>query len=142
MTFFTQMAKRLFLLVPFIGLGLMANAQSATVTVTNNTSCEVYIEVYGSSTAGACHLVTTKATGVVAANSTSVLAYNGSGTYFNVGATSVYSGSVPHPNAPYGTWAWAVHPLQTCPGAINDPGDSPCGGYFLSINAAGNVAVN
>lgn len=140
MSFSTKMLRQAFLLIPLLGFGLLAQAQSATVTVTNTTACEVYVTVYGSITAGNCSGPGSSAQGVVPANSSVVLSYSGTGVYFNVGATSVYSG--PISAGPYTSWANAVHPLQTCPGAVNWPGSSPCGGYFLSLTPAGNVEVN
>lgn len=143
MTIFNKAIRQASLLLPFLGLGLLAHGQSNTVDVTNNTSCELYVEVYGSPIAGSCSGPGgANADGVVPAGSTVTVAYPGSTAYFNVGATAVYSGSVPHPNAPNTSWAGAVHPLQTCPGAVNRPGSGPCGGFFLSITAAGNVEVN
>jgi len=140
MTISTKIIRQAFLLVPLLAVGLLAKAQSTTVTVTNNTNCEVFVTVYGAVTAGNCSGPGSNAQGVVPANSSVVLSYAGSGAYFNVGATSVYSG--PISAGPYKSWAKAVHPLQTCVGAVNRPGNSPCGGYFLSITAAGNVEVN
>lgn len=141
MTIFNKIIRQALLMIPLLGFAVLAQAQSATVQVINNTSCDVYVRVYGAVTAGNCSGPGSNAIGVAAAGATTTLGYSGSGLYYNVGATSVYSGSIPHPNAPYGTWAWAVHPLQTCVGAVNFPGDSPCGGYFLSI-VGGNVVVN
>lgn len=141
MTISTKIIRQAFLLIPLLAVGLLANAQSSTVTVTNNTGCDLYVTVYGAVTAGNCSGPGSNASGMVAAGTTpTTLAYSGTGVYYNVGATSTYL--APHPGGPNYSWAPAVHPLQTCVGAVNRPGASSCGIYYISITAAGNVVIN
>lgn len=116
----------------FACLSITANAQTASVTVTNSTGCDLEVAVLGAGSTTSCspHAI---ARATVPAGTTVTIPYIDQTTglptsAFNIGAAALYM-------AGPGTWTQANTPLSSLCYTTN-AGTSPCGSYNLVLSGS------
>lgn len=141
---FTNLFRTGFVLAIFMGLGTLANAQSTTVTVTNNTSCAMGVEVYGWTSIGVCN-VSAIANGLVNPGATVALTFRDVNTN-NVVAANV-TGAVSDPNNVPGVagtnWQRAEKAVPGSNCAPTVTGYSPsCTGFNVNFTPTLDITID
>lgn len=139
---FTNLFRTGFVLAIFMGLGTLANAQSTTVTVTNNTNCAMAVSVYGWTTLGPCNVIA-EAQGIVNPGVTTNLTFLDINTRNTVAA--YVTGAVSDPNSVPGVagtnWQPAQKSVSTCAPTVT--GYTPtCTGFNVNFTPTLNVTVD